>query len=123
MSEREIMKVQVHDGIVGLMYLVSVVLANQVGVNWIYIAVGVAALQIASPFTKFCLGSGLTEGPLLLVAKVALDQTLFAVTINLAYAFQNVDYLVLVMDICDGGDLAEFGADAGEWLTAAQMHF
>ena len=54
MSEREIMKVQVHDGIVGLMYLVSVVLANQVGVNWIYIAVGVAALQIASPFTKFC---------------------------------------------------------------------
>ena len=54
MSEREIMKVQVHDGIVGLMYLVSVVLANQVGVNWIYIAVVVAALQIASPFTKFC---------------------------------------------------------------------
>ena len=54
MSEREIMKVQVHDGIVGLMYLVSVVLANQVGVNWIYIAVGVAALQISSPFTKFC---------------------------------------------------------------------
>jgi hypothetical protein len=54
MSEREIMKVQVHDGIVGLMYLVSVVLANQVGINWIYIAVGVAALQIASPFTKFC---------------------------------------------------------------------
>ena len=54
MSERDVMKVQVHDGIVGLMYLVSVVLANQVGVNWIYIAVGVAALQIASPFTKFC---------------------------------------------------------------------
>ena len=54
MSEREIMKVQVHDGIVGLKYLVSVVLAYQVVVNWIYIAVGVAALQIASPFTKFC---------------------------------------------------------------------
>ena len=54
MSERDVVKVQVHDGIVGLMYLVSVVLANQVGVNWIYIAVGVAALQIASPFTKFC---------------------------------------------------------------------
>ena len=45
MSEREIMKVQVHDGIVGLMYLVSVVLANQVGVNWIYIAVGVAVMR------------------------------------------------------------------------------
>ena len=54
MSERDVVKVQVHDGIVGLMYLVSVVLANQVGVTWIYIAVGVAALQIASPFTKFC---------------------------------------------------------------------
>ena len=54
MSERDVMKVQVHDGIVGLMYLVSVFLANQVGLNWIYIAVGVAALQIVSPFTKFC---------------------------------------------------------------------
>ena len=54
MSERDVMKVQVHDGIVGLMYLTSVLLANQVGLNWIYIAVGVAALQIVSPFTKFC---------------------------------------------------------------------
>ena len=54
MSERDVMKVQVHDGIVGLMYLASVLLANQVGLNWIYIAVGVAVLQIVSPFTKFC---------------------------------------------------------------------
>ena len=36
------------------MYLASVALANQVGMNWIYVAVGVAVLQIVSPFTKFC---------------------------------------------------------------------
>ena len=54
MGERDVMKVQVHDGIVGLMYLASVLLANQIALNWIYVAVGVAVLQIASPFTKFC---------------------------------------------------------------------
>ncbi|HAT38504.1 MAG TPA: hypothetical protein DCS75_08405 [Gemmatimonadetes bacterium] len=54
MSENDIVKVRVHDGIVGLIYLMSVVLADQVGVSWIYVAVGVALLQIASPFTKFC---------------------------------------------------------------------
>ena len=50
MNERDVIKVRVHDGIVGLMYLASVALANQVGMNWIYVAV----LQIVSPFTKFC---------------------------------------------------------------------
>jgi len=54
MSERDIVKVRVHDGIVGLMYLGSVTLAGQFDVSWIYVAVGVAILQIASPFTKFC---------------------------------------------------------------------
>ena len=54
MSERDVVKVRVHDGIVGLMYLSSVLLANWVGLSWIYVAVGVAVLQIASPFTKFC---------------------------------------------------------------------
>jgi len=54
MNERDVIKVRVHDGIVGLMYLASVALANQVGMNWIYVAVGVAVLQIVSPFTKFC---------------------------------------------------------------------
>jgi hypothetical protein len=53
-SERDIVKVRVHDGIVGLMYLSSVLLANWVGLSWIYVTVGVAVLQIASPFTKFC---------------------------------------------------------------------
>ncbi len=54
MSERDVVKVRVHDGIVGLMYLSSVLLANWVGLSWIYVAVGVAVLQIVSPFTKFC---------------------------------------------------------------------
>ena len=54
MSERDVIKVRVHDGIVGMMYLASVALADQVGVTWIYVAVGVAVLQIASPITKFC---------------------------------------------------------------------
>ena len=54
MSERDVIKVRVHDVIVGLTYLASVALADQVGVTWIYVAVGVAVLQIASPITKFC---------------------------------------------------------------------
>ena len=54
MSERDVIKVRVHDGIVGLTYLASVALADQVGVTRIYVAVGVAVLQIASPITKFC---------------------------------------------------------------------
>jgi len=54
MTARDVLKVRVHDGIVGLMYLTSVALANQIHPSWIYVAVGVAVLQIASPLTKFC---------------------------------------------------------------------
>ena len=53
MSEKDIVKVRVHDGLVGLVYLTSVVLADQVGVSLVYVAVGVALLQIASPVTSF----------------------------------------------------------------------
>ena len=53
-SEREIIKIRVHDGIVGLLYLGSIALAQQFIIDWIYVAVGVAVLQIISPFTKFC---------------------------------------------------------------------
>jgi len=52
--ERDITKVRVHDGIVGILYIASIILASQFGLNWIYVAVGVAVLQILSPFTKFC---------------------------------------------------------------------
>jgi len=54
MSQRDVIKARAHDGIVALAYLVSIALASQVGLSWIYVAVGVAVLQIVSPFTKFC---------------------------------------------------------------------
>ena len=53
-TERDIIKVRVHDGIVGLLYIGSIALANEYGFNYIYIALAVAILQILSPITKFC---------------------------------------------------------------------
>ena len=53
-SEKNIIKFRVHDGIVGLLNIGSILLASEFGLNWIYIAVAVAVLQIASPVTKFC---------------------------------------------------------------------
>lgn len=52
--KRNISKVRAHDAIVGILYLTSAILALQVGIEWIYMAVAVALLQIFSPFTKFC---------------------------------------------------------------------
>ena len=52
--ERDIIKVRVHDGIVGLLYIGSIAMANEFGFNYIYIALAVAVLQILSPITKFC---------------------------------------------------------------------
>lgn len=52
--EKNIIKVRVHDGIVGLLNISSILLASQFGLNWIYVAVAVAVLQIISPITKFC---------------------------------------------------------------------
>jgi hypothetical protein len=53
-TTRDITKIRMHDGIVGLIYLGSVLLANEFGINFIYIAVATAVLQILSPITKFC---------------------------------------------------------------------
>lgn len=53
-TERDIVKVRLHDAIVGILYLTSAILALQVNLNWIYLALGVAVLQIVSPLTKFC---------------------------------------------------------------------
>jgi len=39
---RDIAKVRLHDGIVGLLNIGSIVLASELGFNWIYIAVAVA---------------------------------------------------------------------------------
>ena len=53
-AQKNIIKVSVHDGIVGLLNISSILLASQFGLNWIYVAVAVAVLQIISPITKFC---------------------------------------------------------------------
>ena len=52
--QKDVKKVRSHDAIVGLIYLTSAILALQVNVNFIWIAVSVAGLQIISPITKFC---------------------------------------------------------------------
>ena len=51
---RDFAKVRVHDAVVGVLYLISAGLAFNFGLQWLYIALGVAVLQIISPFTKFC---------------------------------------------------------------------
>lgn len=47
-------KVKIHDGIVGAIYLLSVVLGAMVNLQWLYLAGVVAVLQIMSAFTGFC---------------------------------------------------------------------
>ena len=54
MEQKDIVKVRVHDGIVGLIYLGSITAADQLGISFISIAVATAILQILSPLTKFC---------------------------------------------------------------------
>lgn len=47
-------KVKVHDGIVGTIYLLSILLGAFVHIQWLYLAGVVAVLQIMSTFTGFC---------------------------------------------------------------------
>ncbi|WP_069130868.1 YgaP family membrane protein [Rhodohalobacter halophilus] len=47
-------KTKIHDGIVGVIYLTSVLLAVYINLNWLYLAGAVAVLQIMSMFTGFC---------------------------------------------------------------------
>ena len=51
-KSRDIAKVRLHDGIVGLLNIGSIVLASELGLNWIYIAVGVAILTNFKPHHK-----------------------------------------------------------------------
>lgn len=52
---KNIKKVRAHDAICGILYLVSVGLTIETGnKDFLYIAIGVAILQIISPLTKFC---------------------------------------------------------------------
>jgi len=55
MKSQNISKVRAHDAIVGLIYLSSVGLAYLTSdINFLWIVVAVGALQVISPFTKFC---------------------------------------------------------------------
>lgn len=47
-------KIRLHDAIVGILYGFSLILAFKVNMQWLYLASGVAVLQIISPITKFC---------------------------------------------------------------------
>lgn len=47
-------KIRIHDGIVGVLVLLSIVLAMQVNSQWIYLAEAVAVLLIISALTGFC---------------------------------------------------------------------
>ena len=58
-----------------------------------------------------------------MVERAVMGKLHHPLLINLAYAFQNVDYLVLVVDLCEGGDLTIFGAGGPEKLTAEQVRF
>jgi len=55
MKSQNISKVRAHDAIVGLIYLSGVGLAYLTSdINFLWIVVAVGALQVISPFTKFC---------------------------------------------------------------------
>ncbi len=47
-------KVKLHDGIVGTIYLLSIILGVTFNIQWLYLAGAVAVLQIMSMFTGFC---------------------------------------------------------------------
>lgn len=53
-NKKDILKVRTHDAIVGFIYLISAILTVQVSLDFIWIALVTAALQIVSPLTKFC---------------------------------------------------------------------
>jgi hypothetical protein len=47
-------KIKIHDGIVGAIILLSVVLAYKVDITWLWLAGIVAVLMIVSAITGFC---------------------------------------------------------------------
>ena len=47
-------KTQIHDGIVGVVVLLSILLGVTVNMSWLWLAAIVGALLISSTFTGFC---------------------------------------------------------------------
>ena len=60
---------------------------------------------------------------LTLIERTLLANLQHPLLINLAYSFQNLDFLVFVTDVCYGGDLEDFGAIGAGRLTSAQVRF
>lgn len=62
---------------------------------------------------------------LVLVERTLLASLHHPLLINLAYAFQNIDYLIFVTDVSYGGDLEDYGVvgEASERLTSTQVRF
>ena len=58
-----------------------------------------------------------------ILERSVLGQLHHPLLINLAYAFQNVDYLVLVMDLCEGGDLSVYGVSGDSKLNSTALRF
>ena len=55
MEQKNILKIRAHDAIVGLLYLSGVGLSYFTSnINFLWIVIAVGALQVISPFTKFC---------------------------------------------------------------------
>ncbi|MGE0267099.1 MAG: DUF2892 domain-containing protein [Candidatus Omnitrophota bacterium] len=47
-------KIKIHDGIVGTLILLSVILGIKLNAAWIYLAGAISILMIISAFTGFC---------------------------------------------------------------------
>ena len=67
-------------------------------------------------------GQGADWREIVLLEKQLHAKMHHALVVNLAYAFQNAAYIVLVMDACPGGDLSVF-ALTDERLTPSQVRF
>ena len=58
---------------------------------------------------------------ILLIERNILSQLHHPLLTNMAYSFQNIDYVMIIMDACFGGDLARFGAYGDVQLGAEEV--
>lgn len=47
-------KIKIHDGVVGAVMLLGIVLGLKVDLNWLYLPGAIAVLMVLSAFTGFC---------------------------------------------------------------------
>lgn len=53
-AQQDVLKIRLHDAIVGILYLSTFFLSMQVDPKFIYATIGVGVLQTMSPIIKFC---------------------------------------------------------------------